>query len=81
MGVPLATHPQGFRVGTTGGLSSYSQWGPQIWIEVAFGRSDLFAPGTDPHTHLLGPQNPLGTQASRISISQKKHNFCGSDYR
>lgn len=81
MGVPLAIRPQGFRVGTPGGLSSHSQWGPQIGIEVACGHSDLFAPGTDPHTHLLGPQNPLGTQASRISISQKRHKFCGLDYR
>lgn len=49
MGIPHLPKLNCFRVALTWSLSSYSHWGSQIWIEVACGHNDLFAPGTHPH--------------------------------
>lgn len=63
-----------------GAFSSHSQWGSQIWIEVACGHNDcsLLAPVP---THLLRLQNPLGSQTFSTSVSQKKHDLCWLDYK
>ena len=58
----------------------HSQWGSQIWIEVACGHNDCSLLAPIP-THLLRLQNPLGSQTFSTSVSQKKHDFCWLDYK
>lgn len=58
MGIPRLPNLNYFRVAVSWSLSSHSHWGSQIWIEVARGHNDLFAPGTHPHT-LTGPSKPI----------------------
>lgn len=90
----IATARRSLRMGLTQGLpnlndfmaarawslSSHSQWGSQIWIEVACGHNDCSLLAPIP-THLLRLQNPLGSQTFSTSVSQKKHDLCWLDYK
>ena len=81
MGIPQGLpNLKDFMAARAWSLSSHSQWGSQIRIEVACGHNDCSLLAPIP-THLLRLQNPLGSQTFSTSVSQKKHDLCWLDYK